>query len=518
MKQGLQVLLIRTYLNASTLLNALFASIVFLQPLVCIADVDFNKLLTFKKIYLEKTQDNVEGAFGYIVKKAYLEILEINPRFELTHEESLSDTILRTQVEKKSTGIDLEISLVLTQTKELFSKDRTTIPVNFEEADIKRHVQELLKTSLRRIPFYGTITGRDGAQITLDIGSKQGLKKGDIVQISRIDQVRRHPLLKTIVDTQLVPVGSVAIEEVEEVISFGHIHDEIVGEKVEKLHKLTAIEARSQFPDAVTTHPKMRSQKERDALKEEGPELGYVGITPSLGSLANSTSQDDGATNFEGSGTHLAAQLQAELWLTKNWFADTSFSYGSVSYSQENARTNIKSSAYSTTTFSFNIHGGYKHWIDAEKYRGSSAERGSASNSMAGPHAYIKLGYSTFEWNTPSSSGDILSPKKYSGLDLGLGGGMPLGNLNWGALLSMNIFLFPSLKEGNVKTPSDGGILPSPAAMQFFIGGYYRFLTAIEIRGGAQIELYSATFKGATKNSSTSQTILKFGPGIIYYF
>src|SRR5262249_441131 len=146
--------------------------------------------------------------------------------------------------------------------------DHMTIQAGSNGQETGVAVKDLLKTALKRIPFYGTVTGRDGSELTFDIGSAHGLKKGDSIQISRVDQIKRHPLLKSIVDAQLVPVGTATIDQVEDTIAFGHVQNEIAGEAIRKWYKVTAIEARA----AAVPEKPARSGLSETMLIEETPD------------------------------------------------------------------------------------------------------------------------------------------------------------------------------------------------------------------------------------------------------
>src|SRR4051812_44308756 len=79
----------------------------------CASDDDPNKLLAFKKLHLEKIRDNVEGVFQQPFERAYREVFQRNPRFELVADPAAADATIRTSVEKKTSKTTFEISLIL---------------------------------------------------------------------------------------------------------------------------------------------------------------------------------------------------------------------------------------------------------------------------------------------------------------------------------------------------------------------------------------------------------------------
>jgi len=107
-----------------------------------------------------------------------------NPRFELVSDAAKADTVVRTVLSKKTAGIDIDITLLLTGTGEVFTSEHDSVPASATGRDTGVKVKQLLKAALKRIPFYGTVTGRDGQELTFDIGASHGLRKNDVIQIS----------------------------------------------------------------------------------------------------------------------------------------------------------------------------------------------------------------------------------------------------------------------------------------------------------------------------------------------
>ncbi len=497
----------------TNLLLFTFGIVLAASPAFGDGNADPNYLLAFKKLYLEPVQDNVDGALQAPVEQSFKEIFDRNPRFELVADKAHADTLVRTVLEKKTTGIDINISLVLAATGELFTTEHDSVGPSASGRETGTKVKQLLKAALKRIPFYGSITGRDGKELTFDIGGAHGLRKHDVIQISRIDNIKRHPLLKSIVDVQLVPVGSAVVDTVEETISFGHIKSEITGESIQKLHKVTAIEARLQDPVAAPTGEDSREQQGRetrplsdapprgdaDGQGDDRPHIGYVSLGVQIASFSSSSSQG-GGTPVSGGGFNPGARLGTEIWLTKRWFADMTLGASAVSYSQglDGTTSATPAPSFSTSTRVFGIDFGYKYLPDGNLY---------------GPHISAKLGYSSFSWSTPVSAPDLLSSKSYSGINLGVGGVLPLATYDWGLLMNVNVMLFPSLTEDTVKVVGTDG---SASGTTFFLGGYHYFNPKVAVRSGINVEIFSAN--DSTAGSSTSQKTFGLLTSVLYYF
>lgn len=467
------------------------------------AEIDPNQLLAFKKIYVEPATDNVDGAFRAPVDQSYKEVFDRNPRFELVDSAAEADTVIKTVLTKKTTGVDIEITLIAKLSEESFSSDKTTIPPEASGSETGSAVKQLLKGALKRIPFYGTVTGRENKELTFDIGSAHGLHKGDLLQISRVDNIKRHPLLKTIVDAQLVPVGTAAVDEVEETMAFGHVHNEIVGQTIQKLHKVTAVEGRL-VPEEASTADSDADQSSGESTitkgdEYQGPHLGWFGLGLFLGEFSSSSSQRSGASSFSGSSFSPGAKVGGEVWITKRWFADMSLGMTTFSYAQRDERLESQpgknEASASTRAFGFNF--GYRYL---------------PTSDLNGPQAYFKLGYYNYTFDVMTIATDLQSSKSYSGLNLGVGGSLPIFAQGTGALLNFNLLLFPSIDEGSYATGAGG----SASGVNFFVGMYHFFSSNLALRAGLQFDVYSADFdEGA---SSTGQRQFGFLPSLLYYF
>lgn len=478
------------------------------------ADEDLNKVLSFKKIYLEPATDNMKGVFRKTAEQALREVFDKNPRFELVDTQGQADGKIQVALEKKTSGIVVKLSMVLEPGEERFSSLTSTIPIDVQETDIRSAIKDLLKGSLRKIPFYGTITGRDKQQVVLDIGSMHGIKEGDIVQVERVDGIKRHPLLKTILDVRMAPVGTIEIDQVEDTIAFGKITTEAPGEKIQPLHKIASIQSRPKKEKPVEHKVSSRFNPEQDS--PDKPKNGFLDLGIVVNSFSSSSS--DGTYTYSGTAIAPGARLGAEIWLTKAWFLDFNLQSSTMGYSHSAATTssssttttNTSSTSYSSSTFSMAGNVGYRFVFDSKLYQ----DRTSYGGSIYSPQVYLKAGYASFNWNTAVNTTERLSPKSYSGLNFGIGGTLPLRALNYGLLVDVDFMLFPTLTETGYFTGADG--TGSSSVVSAGIGGYYFLNNQVALRGKIIYDSYSTNFTDS--GTSTQQKQLGFLPSILYYF
>ena len=112
--------------------------------------------------------------------------------------------------------------------------------------DIKGHLQTALTKLFAQIPFIGQVTGRDQGDVTVNLGAVTGIKRGDTLVIGTIDEVKRHPLLKQIVEWRVTNVGKIDIDSVDEQLAFGHVTDQEDGHEIARYQKVLRLIPRPQ--------------------------------------------------------------------------------------------------------------------------------------------------------------------------------------------------------------------------------------------------------------------------------
>lgn len=479
------------------------------QPQSSQTDSDPNVLFSFKKVYIETPRDNIDGAFSETFIQAYKDVFDQNPRFELTSDDRNADTFLKTKIEKKPSGIECEISIVFMPSQETFTNEKIMLPAQASGEELTVGAKKVLKTALKRIPFYGSVTGREGDELTFDIGAANGLKAGDIISLARVDRIKKHPLLKTILDVEMVPVGTAEVDVVEQTISFGHVRTEIMGEKIQRVHKVTAIESRNVERKPIGELPDGSFDAERGVVtgvQSRRPEIGYVGLGPQLGTFSNSVSQNGGAVSANGTAFHYGADLFGELWLTKNWFSNIEFKFGAASIALIDEVTKTKSSSFSTTTTNFGLDFGYRHYL---------------WNSTRGPNVYGTFGYGSFAWFAPSNAQWVMGPRNYSTMRLGLGGGFPIQARKSGFNLGLIYGAFPSFEGKDTNVSPDSSQTYSVTVVNFNLAFYNYFLPNMAIQMRLVFDMNSVEYSGGVNNygvCTTSQKQVGLVPSLMYFF
>lgn len=505
---------LKSYFKSQSVLF-FFLTIILCGSVCALADTDPNQTLNFKKIYIAPSEDNVEGVYRETIEQAYRAVFEKNPRFELVGSEASADSIVKTKVEKRSTSTEIEMGLYLNPNGEKFTEQKMSISSAAASDEITTAAKKGLKNLLKKIPFYGSVTGREGDKITIDIGSGNGLHEGDLVQFSKIENIKRHPLLKTVLDVQMEYVGTAQIDVVENSIAFATVKNEASDTKISRLHKVTGVESPPETSTKTSNEqsdefPESGFIASRDkvvASRSDRPEIGFIGIGPFLGMFSASSSVSNGAINVSGSGFSPGLKVSSELWLTKSWFVDLDFGYSFASFAMNDDRTFAVSNKFSTSAKSFGADIGYRHYV---------------WGTTRGPTVFGKVGYSSFTWTAPTDSSYIMGVRSYAGLRAGIGGSLPIANKGrTNFFMGLDVALDPGFEATGTPVTPDTTQTYSASMVNFKLGVHHDFLPTMALRVGFGLDTYSVEYEGgaaAIGRSNTSQKQYGITPQLLYYF
>lgn len=466
-----------------------------------------------------RSNDNVDGLFSDYIATAYKNYFAGQSRFslqdlgkadallsssKLPYHQILQDpeilgqvarairaeSLFRTIVRKEGRQYRFTIEWLHAPRMDLLASESFVLeepPAGSEGlGDIETPLQGAMDRLVGKVPFFGQVTGRDNDSVTIDMGRSSGLKRGDVLTVSTLDQVKTHPLLRTVVHWDLAPVGKVEIEEVDEKISFGRVIEEEPALRIAKWQKVSRI---THAPEPETT----AGPTGEENVPPEPPRLGWVSGGLALGNFGRQYSKaGEGAT---GGGLLLGPHAEGQLWLTKDWFGELATSYSFWSHSQKNLATGEESDSVSASASTFRIAGGYAHPVGGDFF---------------GPKGWVKLGFQAASFTLPSSAARFTGPISIKGLFIGLGGDLPIRS-KYRAILDLQFGLFPS---ASVIEGLTGGV-NSASQIRLFLGGTYEYAPRLSFRAGFDILSHSVSFSAA---ETLSQTSITFSPSVVYYF
>jgi len=482
--------------------------------------------LRLKKIFLFPSVDDLSGVLAPKLDEKLVQLFSRNSRFDLVrdaqvmkalspddkaygkaasspqvHKEAARVTGSDTTVvlKTRNVGNETEMALEFRDAEgEILFAETGSIP-GFSAMDARWGlIERLFQAVVSKIPFDGTVTGRTGNTLTLDLGAST-IKRGEEVDLARVVSVQRHPLLKTVVGTDYVRVGKARISTVDRSLSFADVIEEFPGELISPGAKVlrtksTSVrrpepayptEPRGAYPEQATANDRFeeRLKGEFDQTKAR---YGHVGLNLQYGSL---THAETGGTAAEYSGSGIGGNIEGELWVTKNWIATLNYGFHNASLSG-NGLT-VGDSSWKK----FELYAGYRIFPD------DVAEGAKLTGS---------LGYQAQDLTIPTPTGTLISGKRYSGLAVRLDGEMLL-MANSKITGGFGFQPFSSMVDSGAAQ----GVPDGATVLSFHLGWNYRFAESLWGRLGFQFDNSSGNY---LNNASVSDKRFAIGPGVFYSF
>jgi hypothetical protein len=510
------------------------------------ASAELDRQFRLQKIGILKPWDNVDGLFSSLVAEGATEELLKESRFQVSDLRKTSDVLSQSKIpylqlieEKdvlieiaKKQGLDalirskvmkegpiyrFQLDLIFGRTAQILATDQFQVKDpflaensgagetltsgksgNLNSVSGSESFQRALRQSVGRlvgqIPFRGMLTGRDAGMVTLDVGARSNLRKGDRLVIGTLEELKEHPLLKKIVDWRFTTTGKVVITEVDDGMAFGRIEAEEVGRQLARYQKVLQIISAPEEDPAVESR-KLDLEDREKALRLP-PRLGYFSPGIFLGSYSREATSGSGGTGYTGSAFSFGFQGDAQLWLTSRWFAELGFGFSTGSYSQKNSVTQVKSASSGSARMS--------------QYKLALGYFFPFSDEFFGPRAFVRAGFQGTTFSLPNSATDLTSPTKVTGLTFGLGGDLPIRG-DYGAALSLDFGPF----SGGSESGSYYGTTSGATTADFRLSGYSWLQPKMKLQMNLDFRNASLDF---TNGASLSNKMLTIGPSLLFYF
>lgn len=490
------------------------------------ANPELDRQYLLQTIGYLKSWDNVDGLFAEYVSEAYREFFAKQSRFvlqdlskadailsqsKLPYHQVIDDveilgqlsramrteSILRTKIYKEGPRYRFTVEWLHAPKMELIASETFTLDEPrgakaFGIEEIKKSLQQALTQLIAKLPFIATVTGRDNQSVTLNVGAADGVKPGDTLVIATLEDVKKHPLLKSIVDWRLAQTGLIQLDQVDESISFGRVMEEEPGHRISRYQKVAQIVAKPIEPGA----PRIQEKAEQEEDKEEPPRLGFGQIGAQIGSYNRQFSDGSGTSGRTGGGIYTGARGEGQLWLNPHWFTDLQVSFGFSGYAPSDIATGTETGARaSMSAFGFRAAGGYAY---------------SPKASLTGPKAWVKAGFQSQSYQLPTLAAELTEPNSFRGLFLGIGGDLPVRG-RFGVNLNLDVGLLSSAGTSAIGAGNANGA----NSLAFSAGAYYRYDSRMTIRLGLDIDSNSADY---SSGATLTHRVVAFGPSLLYYF
>lgn len=486
------------------------------------ASPELDRQFVLNSIGILRAGDNVDGLFGDLVTKIYQEHLAHDSRFtvqdlgkanQLLQNSKISyakliedpevlsqiaktsrlDSFIRTKIFKEGPHYRFivdwihapKLQLIATETVEIDQPFRGE--GKFGTDEFRKTLTDALDRLIAKVPFKGSVTGRDQTSVTVNLGSTSGVQKGDTLVLGTLDEVKVHPLLKTIVDWRLTPTGKATVDEVDDGMAFAKIDIEEYGRQILRYQKVIRI---IPAPENISVDTRVLDREALAKQAKEPPRIGYISPGILLGSTSRDSSQDT------GSGFLYGMKADAQAWFTSNFFSELQFSFGSAAYSQEDLITHATSLSGVNASFS--------------QFRLAFGTFYHVTSNFFGPKGWAKIGFQSTKYGLPQNAVAKTGDVSYSSLFLGVGGDLPIRE-DYGLLLNVDFGLFGSGSEN----AGFFGTSSSSSSVSFFAGGYVWLQTKMKLQVGLDFKSNSMDF---VNGGSISNKSLALAPSLLFYF
>lgn len=503
------------------LLSGGISGAIFLVP-EAKASPELDRQYALTSIGILRAWDNVDGLFGDLVTKTYTEHLAPFSRFvvqdlakansalqssKLPYAKVIEDpailgqmaktfrvdSFLRTKIYKEGPQYRFKVEWLHAAKLQVMASEAFQIEQPFRgegkfgTEEFRSALTAALDRLIAQVPFKGSVSGRDQTAVTLNLGASSGIGKGDTVIIGTLDEVRFHPLLKTVVDWRLTPTGRVIVDEVDDGIAFAKIDTEEYGRQIQRFQKVVQI---IPAPENVEIDSRVLDREALAKRAKEPPRIGWIAPGLLLGSSSRETGRDS------GSGFLYGLKADAQTWFTSDFFGELRFAYGSAGYSQETTATGASSLADGDLSLSqFRLAMGYFYHV---------------TPNFFGPKGWVKFGYQNTAYGLPENATAQTGKISYSGMFIGVGGDLPVRD-DFGAVLDVDFGVF----GGGTESAGFFGSSSGATAVNVFVGGYGWLQPKMKLQIGIDFKSHSLDFLNGTTVSNKTFAV---SPSLLFYF
>jgi hypothetical protein len=432
------------------------------------------------------------------IGNASLEELEENPSRVKEIAGTNSDGFFAAKIIKGPNGIAMKLDFFLAKDGKLLLQAEIKDFQQFDLNIVKEQLESLLAKVMHKIPYSGRVLSRDINRVTVDIGSRDGLQKNQVVSVIQVIKLNRHPKFNFLVSVEKEIIGKIKILKVDDTLSFGAVISERERGSIQKGNKLDALDFVSYTVNDSSLVPaqdnldqradaKVAFGKDAKAWKpQDAPSLGQVGARIGLAKLSQNSDLSTGAISAHDDFTPVAF-LEGELWLTQNWTVHANVEIGFPSV------TNPSGGNISEALTAYEMSAGYRFRFGPNAWS---------------PYAEPFLGYMTHRLYADTVTPAAFTTMEYSGLKLGLMGGTPItADDIWYVGGKIAFTLSPHLTE----TPYTSGGSSTNNVNQFGVWVSKKMSEHWKLQGDLDFEVFSSDFSGAgtglTSNSASEQFI-----------
>lgn len=436
-------------------------------------------------------EDYLWALADFVSPKKDMRVDEFDEDSQLTLqalEQSQADAVITCFLIKGPQGLSIQMNFYTRDGGKLLVREEFQDAKLFEIARVNEVITKMYTTLKSRLPYSGYITSRTGNTVTVNIGSKAGIKKGDVITIAQILKINRHPKLKFMTSVEKEIIGRVSLTQVEADSSFGEITFEKENGVIERGSKVLPLDgvryAPQGSPSLANVIPGEKDPVEW--LPAPTPQYGKISIMGGATDFSDNVLLVNGTSLEADKSTALTFDLATELWITPEYFAELQLQQ--TSFKVDNDLAGSSPSKLNYTLNKMDLSFGYKYLIDGNFW---------------GPQIFASLGYYTHSVRVSDSTPTAYTSFDLTGYDLTVGGMFPVTLKNDVALGAQAKFL---LFDKFTEKPVDSGGA-SPSFNQFDVLGTYQYTTNINIKAVLSFTNVQTSFSGTGAKNPPSRSL-----------
>ena len=396
-------------------------------------------------------------------------------------EKTKAGSMIKIKLEKNLRDTGVYVDVIGENGEDLYFKEKTLLQTT-DARVIAQTVKNWLELYEKSIPYRGKIKGVLGDQFTIDIGSKARIYNGSDLIVQRMLGKRRHPLLSEVIDYNVEKIGAGRVIDVNENQAQAKMYQYDTDKKL-KIGDWVIV--RNQNESGQT---EVIPYVEKDEAKIGT--LGSVGLFLGLGSGKFEKSNPDQS----GSGLMIGAEMQAEVWATRNFWGGLDIGKSFGEYSKDTG--SFASANNSTQNTAVRVKFGYKYL---------------PMGYFFGPQIDVYGGYGSYTYDIKNNSADGLTEFSFKGLLLGARANMPVYE-RYRALVYFDFLLTNSFSE-NINVIGNNN---DSSTYRLGFGGQYLYAPNITYALGA--ETLSSKVDSNSSNKEMQFNDLSVKVGAIFSF
>lgn len=516
--------------------------------------------IILKTITLAPVYDNVKGIYSEPIQKLLIDLLQSDkswgysefPDFQKkifietfdTHPNDVLEALTKTNSQGLLTAYITKGPRGLNAKLKLFTQDQGLILIEesfedlntFEISKLRESFVEMYHNIKNKLPYRGFVLSRRGIDVTLNLGSMNGVKVGQELSLAQILKLSRHPKLKFLIGAEKEIIAKVKVTQVEDYLSFAQIIFEkesgvvsvgakvlptefvsypkpiinnegvVTGDEFAKSKTSVMNENNANETTETTAQDISKNQIEeqtKEALLDKNNSFGVLTLQGVITQYHETTTLNSGLSASSSNALVPGVHLGAKIYPLENIFvtADTEFS----SFGSNNTLAGSLPYQISYTMVHYGISAGYDYLLD------SDGEKDPIKLSAA-------LAFFSRSTDVTVTTPTALTSTKVNSLALQLRASMPLTpDYPFTVGGGFDLMLSPSFSE----TPVSSGSAQT-TILSFGVFGLYPLNDHINIRADIATMNISTNFSGSgTRPNPASSNLIQMTNekiGIEYLF